>query len=56
MPTYCQTDIKEIVGSAVTSLPSSGKLTMPQSGLMMRRQMKPTMTTDRVAGMNRSVR
>ena len=56
MPTYCQTDISEIVGSAVTALPSSGKPTMPQSGLMISRQMKPTITTESVAGMNSSVR
>ena len=56
MPKYCHTDISEIVGSAVISLPSSGKPTMPHSGLMISRQMKPTITTESVAGMNSSVR
>ena len=56
MPKYCQTPISEMVGSAVIALPSSGKPTMPHSGLMISRQMKPTITTDSVAGMNSSVR
>jgi len=56
MPKYCQTDISDIVVSAVVSVPSNGKPTRPQSGLMIRRQTKPTITTDSVAGMNNSVR
>ena len=56
MPMYCHTDMSEIVGRAVAASPSSGKLTRPHSGLMMSRHRKPTMTTERVAGMKSSVR
>ena len=56
MPTHCHTEMSESVGRAVDVRPSSGVWTIPHSGLRMRRQAKPTMTTDNVVGMKISVR